>query len=178
MILAARTARGSCGRSASRTSGRFDGGSPRWSTRSKRFVRKRVQGLVARNGRGLHRRATADLQGRGPRVSLEAKTSHPRYLRVTREPARVRRVSEHVLLLLARRRHSPRDPRSGCSPDQGPRAGCCELALFSAPDARAAVQHGHHEGLQRPDRRERQARTLARLPRDAGGRDAAQRHLS
>ena len=102
-------------------------------------LRHRVQGVVARDGRRLDRRAAADVQGRRPRVALEAQAAHPGHLREPGEPARLRPLPPRVRLL----RHRAGGAR-GRAPareagDQGARPHGGEPPLLPASHHRPAV---------------------------------------
>ena len=139
-------------------------------------VRHRLQGLVARDGRRLDRRAAPDLQGRGPRVPLEAEAPHPGHLREPREPARVRSLPRRVRML--QRRGAAPLARSGGSTSAGSRASdprprtCSTSSIRPSPlPFNTAIVNG----LQRAHGREGEARPMGRVPRDARGRAPAQR---
>ncbi len=140
-----------------------------------RRLRQCVPRLLAGDGCPLHRGATPGLQGRRPRLPLEAEAAHPGYLREPRQPARLRPVPRHVPVLQRRGACPVGGPGTRPGAHQGPGPRGREPALLPAPDLDATVQHRHREGVQRPRRRQREARQVGRIPRHAPGHPRPQR---
>ena len=166
---AARTARGSCGRSGSRTSAPSVAG----SARSSREIEAGTFGNVYKGSSletvvGSIAEQRQIFKGADHAFLWKPKLRIPDIYENRDEPARVRALPRHLrAAATARSSVVAAIRRSTRATDQGPRAGGGEPALLPAPDARPPVQHGDREGLQRADRRQGEARPLGRVPRDA-----------
>src|SRR3546814_9288834 len=106
---------------------------------------------------------------RSPRLSLETEAPHTRYLRKPGEPAGVRSLARRLFVLRHGRGNYWPYPHDRSLEDQGARASGRQPALFSSPDAGAALQHRDRQRLQRADRREGEARELGAFSGDAVG---------